>query len=148
MRNWFEQLVIENWSKAVFEATARFSEVRSDILEALKSSNSEVRSAAVATLNEADDSTAHDLVLTLINDKDSVVRDEVFEYIEAFPTVADVPFLIQALKDRENLLSVSIALQKLLKQDGPTIDSDDPPDVVSKDVAKWEVLLRRAGYNA
>lgn len=146
--SWFESMVVESWSKAVFEGAHRFSEAREHIVCALRSENGEVRSAAVATLNEANDIESHDLVVRLANDEDLHVREEVLEYIEQFPKAADANFLLEKLRLRENVFIVSSALNRLCGGVGPIIGDDESEDVVIKRQGEWEQILKEHGYYA
>jgi len=147
-RNWFEDLAIEDWSKAVFEGAHRFTEARELVLNALNSSNGEVRSAAVATLNEANHIASHDSVVALAHDTDPQVREEVLEYIEQFPASADAALLIEKLKSKDHVFLASSALQKLCRGDGPLIEGDETPEVMEQQLSEWKEVLRQHGYSA
>jgi HEAT repeat protein len=143
---WFEQLVAEDWSRAVIEATDRFDEVREQVIGALNSADPQMRSAAIATLIEADDATAHDLVVALANDRDANVRSEVFEYLGEFPTEADVPLLLGSLRSRNHLFLASSALAKLCGTSGPLLDDEESEHDAASSIAEWERLVRARGF--
>ena len=146
--DWFERLVAEEWSRAVMAATHRFGEVREQVVCALGSADPQVRSAAIATLNEADDAAAHDLVAALADDCDAHVRGEVLEYLEQFPTEADVPLLLGNLKARNHLFLTSSALARLCGTNGPLIDDEELESGAASSIAEWERILRVRGLVA
>lgn len=146
--NWFEQLAVNDWSKAVFEAAHRFAEVRADILAALAAPNAEIRSAAVAALNEANDIEAHDEVVALLEDTNPHVQEEVLEYIEQFPAKSDAAALLKLLQGRKFLFLASSALQKLYGNRGPLISGDEPAVQIAGYVERWEILVSHEAYRA
>ena len=141
----FFDLVIQNWSDAVFKASANIEHFEKSIVASLNSSNSEVRSAAVAALNEANMASAHDMVVNLIGDADEHVRDEVLEYLKDFAIQSDAPLIFEKLKIGENVFMASLALHRLCPGGGETIDEEDSAAYKSEQIEHWRNSLQNQG---
>ena len=145
MKN-FSELVDENWGNAVFKASYEIDKYIADVRGSLKSANAEIRSAAIAVLNEANISEAHDEIVKLIDDENPRVVEEVLEYLNDFCLPSDVKLLANLLRTKKHLFLVSHALNSLLKDSGPSIDEEDPENMIQADINKWMEILRQHGY--
>ncbi len=145
--NGFEQAVENNWSLGVMEATHRYQDMRSLVIEALHSLNAECRSAAVAVMNEANDAEAHDLVFALAHDPAAHVREEVLEYLEQFPSKSDASLLLDQLISGQHPFLASSALIKLCGGIGELITEEDTDELPEK-IRAWKKLLRTQGLVA
>ena len=144
--NKFAKLALENWSGAVFEATAHFTELKEDIVASLAAEQSQVRSAAVAALNEANCAEMHDKVVALAGDSDDHVREEVIEYLHYFATPRDARLLLDLIQNDDLVFLATQALNRLCDGEGMLIDDDDEEEYRLVQVQRWEKILRGRGY--
>ena len=142
----FSELVEKNWSNAVFKASYDIDKYISDVKNSLKSDNAEIRSAAIAVLNEANISEAHDQIVNLIYDENYQVVEEVLEYLIDYCLPSDVNVLVEILKKKEHLFSVSSALNKIYQNRGPIIDEEGPATKIDEEISEWLEILRNDGY--
>jgi HEAT repeat protein len=141
----FQDLVAENWTRAVAEASFNFSAYEPEVVASLGAIDPEERSAAVAVALEANAYHLHDRILALFHDENEHVRHEVLEYIAECGTPKDCDKLIKHLRTHEHSFNTCLALVRASGLTGPVIDDDDTDLEKERLVSEWEILLRKHG---